>query len=193
MPNWCSTEVRISGDTKEVNELYKIMNELQNAAKPTVQNGFGTTWLGCLVEALGESWENVPCRGSWEGLNLNDNEIGFYTETAWSPTTGVFDLIRQKFPSLDVYYYAEESGCGIFETNDASGIYFSDRYILQYNVADDYETEYFQTLDEALKFIGTITGREVKTEDEVAAIGEQISEQNIDNYLYLTPVEIVNY
>lgn len=48
MPNWCSTAYAIEGDAKEVKSLYDLMNELQKQKEPSVPNGFGTAWLGCL-------------------------------------------------------------------------------------------------------------------------------------------------
>ena len=85
MPNWCSTAYAIEGDAKEVKSLYDLMNELQKQKKPSVPNGFGTAWLGCLVDALGENWKNVFCRGSWYDLEFDGRVLTFNTETAWSP------------------------------------------------------------------------------------------------------------
>lgn len=56
MPNWCSTAYAIEGNATELKKLYELMKDLEKRQKPSVKNGFGTTWLGCLVEALGESW-----------------------------------------------------------------------------------------------------------------------------------------
>ena len=66
MPNWCSTAYAIEGNATELKKLYELMKDLEKRQKPSVKNGFGTTWLGCLVEALGESWEKIYCRGTWE-------------------------------------------------------------------------------------------------------------------------------
>ena len=57
MPNWCSTAYAIEGNAKELKKLYDLMNGLQERKEPSVPNGFGTAWLGCLVDALGENWE----------------------------------------------------------------------------------------------------------------------------------------
>ena len=51
MPNWCSTAYAIEGNATELKKLYELMKDLEKRQKPSVQNGFGTTWLGCLVEA----------------------------------------------------------------------------------------------------------------------------------------------
>ena len=54
MPNWCSTAYVIEGDAQEIKSLYELMKDLQDRKTPAVKNGFGTSWLGCLVDALGK-------------------------------------------------------------------------------------------------------------------------------------------
>lgn len=63
MPNWCSTAYVIDGDAKEVKQLYELMKGLEERKTPSVENGFGTTWLGCLVDALGKGLER--CTLPW--------------------------------------------------------------------------------------------------------------------------------
>ena len=75
MPNWCSTAYAIEGDAKEIKSLYELMKRLEDMEKPSVENGFGTTWLGCLVDALGKDWHNVHCRGSWSCLELEGDVL----------------------------------------------------------------------------------------------------------------------
>ena len=96
MPNWCSTAYAIEGDAKEIKSLYKLMKGLQERKEPSVENGFGTTWLGCLVDALGKDWHTVHCRGSWSCLELEDDVLKFFTETAWSPCNETFELVQRK-------------------------------------------------------------------------------------------------
>lgn len=68
MPNWCFTSVVVDGNKKDVRSLYSIMSKLESRKKPLVDNGFGNTWLGCLVTKLGGDWEKIYCRGSWSNL-----------------------------------------------------------------------------------------------------------------------------
>lgn len=116
MPNWCSSSYVIEGDKKEVKKLYGIMHGLEKRKTPAVKNGFGTAWLGCLVNALGADWNKVYCRGDWSNLEMEQDTLKFSTETAWGPCNEVFDLIRQKFPSLSYYFLSEEPGMGVFQT-----------------------------------------------------------------------------
>nr|ABP57353.1 hypothetical protein bst098 [Bacteroides uniformis] len=121
MPNWCSTAYVIDGDAKEVKQLYELMKGLEERKTPSVENGFGTTWLGCLVDALGKDWNDVRCRGSWNGLEMDGDVLKFSTETAWAPCSETFDLVREAFPNLRYYFQAEETGMEVYETNDEFG------------------------------------------------------------------------
>ena len=94
MPNWCSSSYVIEGDKKEVKKLYGIMHGLEKRKTPAVENGFGTAWLGCLVNAFGADWNKVYCRGDWSNLEMEQDTLKFSTETAWGPCNEVFDLIR---------------------------------------------------------------------------------------------------
>ena len=100
------------------------MNNLENRRKPLVDNSFGKTWLGCLVNKLGGNWQEVYCRGSWSDLDWNGAILRFNTETAWGPMNEVFKFIKTIYPSLKIYYQAEEDGMGVFITNDTEESYF---------------------------------------------------------------------
>lgn len=84
MPNWCSTDYYVLGSRKEIMDLSKRMERLENRQKSLINNGFGNTWLGNLVNNLGGDWENVYCRGEWmcREWNKEKNTLTFTTETA---------------------------------------------------------------------------------------------------------------
>ena len=115
MPNWCFAGVRVDGPKDKVRKLYHIMKNLEEIKEPLVENGFGTSWYGCLVHLLGGNWKEVYCRGSWSDLWIDENVIGWNDETAWSPMTEVFTLIESAIPGLKVWYMAEEEGMEIYE------------------------------------------------------------------------------
>jgi hypothetical protein len=180
------------GDAKEINDLYQLMKGLEEMRTPAVENGFGTAWLGCLVNALGKDWQEVSCRGEWMCLELIENTLTFQTETAWAPTTEVFDLIHEKYPTIDYYYYCEEEGCSVYETNDRNGEYYAYRYIVHLCSPDEeYMTEYFRTLTEALEWISEQTGRKVTSEEEVTKLDEELTAQDEDAYCYINEVQVV--
>ena len=123
MANICTTNYVIEGKKDELDELYRIMKELQEMEQPLVEN-FGPTWLGCLVKALGKNPEDVLCRGIWIELERQDNRLLMTFETAWTPCYEVTQLMKTIFPSLRIYYKAEEPGCEVYLKNDAEGKYF---------------------------------------------------------------------
>ena len=193
MPNWCSTAYAIEGDAKEIKSLYELMKRLEDMEKPSVENGFGTTWLGCLVDALGKDWHNVHCRGSWSCIELEDDVLKFSTETAWSPCNETFDLVLEKYPSLRYYFQAEEPGIGIYETNDEDGTYFSDRYFLDACTPDEeYISEYFEELEDAFQWLEEKAGKPVRSVEDVEALAAEWEEQNEDAFCYLHEFDVVS-
>ena len=124
MANICTTNYVIEGKKDELDELYRIMKELQDMEQPLVENGLGPTWLGCLVKALGKNPEDVLYRGIWIELERQDNRLLMTFETAWTPCYEVTQLMKTIFPSLRIYYKAEEPGCEVYLKNDAEGKYF---------------------------------------------------------------------
>lgn len=192
MPNWCFTDCAVIGDDKELKSLYKIMKRLEAKKEPSTENDFGPTWLGCLVEALGEDYKNVYCRGWWEGLEMEDGMITFFVESAWSPSTEVFDFIQKKFPSLKVLYYAEEEGMGIYQTNDKDAFHFTSRYIAKVNTdKDDYEEEYFEQVEDAYEWISEKLDVKISSMEELKKLDEQLQENDYDHYCYIIEIEVV--
>jgi hypothetical protein len=124
MPNICTTNYVIEGKKEELDALYQKMKELQEMKQPLVENNLGSTWLGCMVKALGKNPEDVLCRGQWIELEQQDDKLLMTFETAWTPCYEVTQLMKEKFPSLRIFYKAEEPGNGVYLKNDADGKYF---------------------------------------------------------------------
>ena len=170
MPNWCDTIYKCVGDPKEVRSLYKIINANNKRQTPRVKNGFGILWLGCIIDNLGENWENYRCRGEIIDYQLDGNVLIIYQNTAWSEQEGFRECIEKKYPSIKVYYREEEPGCEVFYTNDANGEYFPERYFL-----DNYEEPlYYETIEEAADSVSGIVG--YKVEATVKAIEEALND-----------------
>ena len=170
MPNWCDTTYKCVGDPKEVRSLYKTIKANDKRKTSRVKNGYGTLWLGNIVDALGEDWEKLRCRGEITSYQLDDNVLTIYQNTAWCEQEGFRQCIERKFPSIKVYYREEEPGCDVFYTNDADRIYFPERYFL-----DNYdEPLYFNTIEEAADSVSEIVGHEVAP--TVEAIEEALND-----------------
>lgn len=162
MPNWCSTDYYVVGSKKEVLDLNKKMERLENRKKSLVKNSFGNTWLGNLVKSLGGDWEKVYCRGEWmcREYDEKNNTLIFTTETAWREMDEWRKFIESYYTTIKLLYITEEPGMEIYQTNDKDGIFFKDRYILDYGVG----IEYFETIDQAVEFIEELIG--IKIEDK---------------------------
>ena len=173
MPNWSTTEYYVVGAKKEVLDLNEKMEKLENRKESLVKNGFGNTWLGNLVESLGGDWEKVYCRGQWmcRVYNKENNSLTFTTETAWCEMDEWREFIESCYKTIKMLYVTEEPGCGIYQTNDLEGVFFKDKYVLDYTE----DVEYFETIDQAVEFIEELIG--LKIEDKtVNGIQEKLDE-----------------
>ena len=162
MPNWCTTEYYVVGSNKELSDLNKKMERLENRKKSLVKNSFGNTWLGNLMESLGGDWEKVYCRGQWmcRVYNKENNSLTFTTETAWKEMSEWREFIESYYTTIKLLYVTEEPGCGIYQTNDLGGVFFKSKYVLDYTE----DVEYFETIDQAVEFIEELIG--LKIEDK---------------------------
>ncbi len=158
MPNWASCAyVFKAKDQEQAKDLYEKIDSLAKMEKPLVENGFGKLWMGCLVNLLGGDWDKVYCRGEIIDYNLTDDLVSLSCETAWDEMPEFRHFLEQQNPDSKIYYQVEECGNCVYATNDAEGEYFKDRYCL-----DSYDgLEYFETIEEAAKYIGEIIGKEL--------------------------------
>ena len=109
MANICTTNYVIEGKKEELEALYQKMKELQGQD------------LGQLVKALGKNPDEVMCRGEWSDLERQGDTLRMTFETAWTPCYEVTQLMKAVYPSLRIFYKAEEPGCEVYLKNDADG------------------------------------------------------------------------
>jgi hypothetical protein len=102
----------IEGKREELDALYQKMKELQGQD------------LGLLVKALGKNPDEMECRGEWTELVREDETLRMIFETAWTPCYEVTNLLKSVYPSLRIFYKAEEPGNEVYLKNDADGKYF---------------------------------------------------------------------
>ena len=153
MPNWCNTNIIISGKSKK-EECDFYQNLIMWVKEPCIENGFGTNWLGNVVERSGiAKWDvligdfipTVKCRGCILNLNIDNSGISLQTETAWVPMIKMWkDICDKYFPSgYDIVYWAEEPGCDVYETNDYmyENSYVFDNQIESYDDDDCFNEE----------------------------------------------------
>ena len=120
-----------------------------------------------LVEDLGVDFNSVQCRGSWDGPYMHGETMSFSTETAWYRCTEVEDLIRERYPSIQIYFICEEPGMCIYEKNSSE--HFPEDYVIDYEGGDVY---YFSE-DEALEELSELFGVDFQNMDEALVLVEE--------------------
>ena len=195
MSNTCFTTYKVvSENKKDVGKLYKILRRLMKRKTPLVPNGWyeAKSWLGCLVKALGGDPQKIHCRGTITHFEMEDGVLSIDTETAWNEQSETRHFIESCFPGMKIYYQEEETGCERFYTNDFEGLFFKDRYYL--DGFDD--NEYFETLEEAAKYVKEIVGHDVEPNLKaiVKALNDYMEEhkEEDDMYYYIHEFQIVD-
>ena len=189
MANWCSYSARIiSDDADELKSLYDLMKGLEERETPLVENGFGNAWFGCLVTALGGDWEKISCRGDWECLAYDGKVLSFEADCAWYRFPDLEEFILKKFPSLRLYYYCEEPGMGIYETNDVDSYFFPQRYLIYCSMNG---VTYCNKISEVYDFIKINFNEIVRTPEDFQAFIRKINIEIDDFDVVMKVVKIV--
>ena len=103
---------------------------------------------------------------------MGDDVLAWNDETAWGPMVEVFELIEKALPGLKTWYMAEEEGMEIYETNDADGIYFPERYILR----TDWDTEYYADIQSLLKDASAMFKQKINNLEQLEAFIEDMED-----------------
>ena len=190
MPNWAYTLYKVRGSESEVAALHKTIQNLADMDESLLPNGFGKLWLGNLVHALGGDWEKTYCRGHILDYSLENGILKINTETAWGEMSDVRHFIEQKYPSLQIFFQTEEPGMCIFQTNDATGEIFPERWLLDWNdeKANLYLWEYFGELSAVIEYLkgnGIITSEIHPTKEAITTVLSQIQEERPDDISWM--------
>lgn len=196
MANWCTTELYLSGKLEDAEKLQidlKRIFAIDRSSENPLTFESDPRWLAYIVENLivDKTREDYECRGN---VTMIDEEITrlypdyaavhLVTETAWIPMTDLFRELAAEY-NLVMFFSAEELGCGILETNDEEGVFFSDRY----RVEDEECTEYYSTFDEVAEHIQRITGKRPKELIDLQGILEDYNDE--EHSLIVQEIEIV--
>lgn len=160
MSNTCFTTYKIVGKKESIAKLHKTIKDLDDRQMPLVENEWYNPklWLGCLVAALGGNPEEVLCRGTITNYEQKDDVLTLNTETAWTEMAETRHYIERSIPDLRIYYLEEEEGCELFNTNDAEGLFFRERYYLDSSDG----AKYFCTLQEVADYAEKVTGQKME-------------------------------
>lgn len=160
MSNTCFTTYKIVGKKESIAKLHKTIKDLDDRQMPLVENEWYNPklWLGCLVAALGGNPDEVLCRGTIIHYELKDDVLTLNTEAAWTEMAETRHYIERSIPDLRIYYLEEEEGCELFNTNDAEGVFFWERYYLDSSDV----VRYFCTLQEVADYAEEVTGKKME-------------------------------
>lgn len=163
MPNWCDTTYKCVGEKEDIQSLHKTLEQLQAMKKPFIKNGFGNMWLGCVVNILGGKWEDVRCRGEIIDFSMDGDILVISQSTAWCEQEEFRYFLERHYSGMKIYYQEEEPGCEVYYTNDETGEYFPDRYVLDSSEG----CEYFSSLKNVAAKVKSLTGVDAKTEEDI--------------------------
>lgn len=195
MPNWCTTDYVFAGEVDNAKRFYNDIQRVINTEHSFEWDGKtfkgDSYWLGYVKEELLPELkeEEISCRGTIE--YLDDIEI-FYndkvvvrltTETAWCACSELMNKIADKY-DLQLFYYSEEPGSCIYETNDKEGIFFSQRYLID----SDECCDYYDDFEEFAQAFEDITGCKINCIEDAEPI---LKKYNEDSSLMIIQITVV--
>ena len=196
MPNWNTTDYTLYGNKDNIKRLYTDLKNTVDIDRTKESKPFtflgNSYWLGYIKkQLLPEVEEELPARGeiSYIEEDIKDyvkdkSTLNFITETAWVACSELMDKIAEKY-DLQLFYYSEEPGCGIFETNDTEGLFYSFRYMVD---SEKEGIEYYDSWDEVVSVIKSITGI---TLDNISEAEDKLSAFNDDDtFLIINEISV---
>ena len=197
MPNWNTTDYTLYGNKDNIKRLYTDLKntvdiDRTKGSKPFTFLG-NSYWLGYIKKSLlPEVEEELPARGEIsyieEEIEDHDNDMAslkLTTETAWVACSELMDKIAEKY-DLQLFYYSEEPGCEIFETNDLEGQFYSFRYMVD---SEKEGIEYYDTFEQVAEAIAKMTGIRLnnisEADDKLSAFN------NDDTFLIINEISVV--
>lgn len=191
MPNWCMTSYTIVGEKKDVEKIHAaVMNH-------PVKEMSDTEWQGNILNALGVSYDALENR-SVRGFLYDEDYLGDIGDgqaqlrmgfnEAWSRTEFA-EVLQELFPDINIWWMAEEPGCDIYQTNDADGSCYPERYYVDTCIGGDYQSERFTTEEEVYEWLSQIS--DCKCKADVDAFNENRMKADTDEFIYVHEYEIV--
>ena len=179
MPNWNTTDYTLYGNKDNIKRLYTDLKNTVDIDRTKESKPFtflgNSYWLGYIKKSLlPEVEEELPARGEIsyieEEIEDHDNDMAslkLTTETAWVACSELMDKIAEKY-DLQLFYYSEEPGCEIFETNDLEGQFYSFRYMVD---SEKEGIEYYDTFEQVAEAIAKMTGIRLNNISEATRSG----------------------
>ena len=197
MPNWNTTDYTLYGNKDNIKRLYTDLKNTVDIDRTKESKPFtflgNSYWLGYIKKSLlPEVEEELPVRGEIsyieDDIEDHDNDMAslkLTTETAWVACSELMDKIAGKY-DLQLFYYSEEPGCEIFETNDLEGQFYSFRYMVD---SEKEGIEYYDTFEQVAEAIAKMTGIRLnnisEADDKLSAFN------NDDTFLIINEISVV--
>lgn len=196
MANWAFVSYAIEGPKETLKKIEQAI------LHPKVEEGSSEGWEGNVLAALDISWvsrnkdrENGKyMRGfirdnPW--MSADGNTLNFCAEEAWT-LTDFGEVLFEAFPDIKVYWNMEESGMGLYGTNDAKGKYFPERVLIDSCIDGDYEMDYFINDESAFNHLSKITNGKIKNQEDVNKFNDEheLAGTDEDNYILMHHFEI---
>jgi hypothetical protein len=186
MANTCFTDYTIVGEKEKVEKLHQDMMrvfETKRKDKDDTNYESYSNWLGWLVkDLLGKSYKDMHCRGTFYMENeLTNGELRFTTSSAWVPCSELFKSLAEKY-GVAMYYYAEELGCSLLETNDSEQKYYKNRFVVSCSDCDD---QYFESETALVNALNAWTGKRHSTLEDLR------NDEDIDKAYNIYEIEVI--
>lgn len=197
MPNWNTTDYTLYGNKDNIKRLYTDLKNTVDIDRTKESKPFtflgNSYWLGYIKKhLLPEVEEELPARGEISYIEEDIKDYGddmaslkLTTETAWVACSELMDKIAEKY-DLQLFYYSEEPGCEIFETNDLEGQFYSFRYMVD---SEKEGIEYYDTFEQVAEAIAKMTGIRLnnisEADDKLSAFN------NDDTFLIINEISVV--
>ena len=195
MANYCSNSIVFYSKSKE------LLTDLWNKMDSCIEDGDNNIkkllkGCGCTQEEVDE-WADGRDYLVYLDDKVHDDDGLYYfradTESAWAPNIDSFTfLLEEKYnDKIKLFYQSEEPGCGVFVTNDAEGIFFSERYKMDCSLDGHFITGYYASFEDLLEDINEIFPKAgVTDKDSIEAMEAKIKTaykiaDNIDDYIVI--------
>ena len=186
MANMCSNKYAFFTTDENKDELKRLHQNLSAIiGPPNAPKDYDAGWLGNIAIWHNINRDNFSCRGYTGHLDDYDPDSNFFTletETAWSPTTELWEAVIALYDGVSFVFIAEEPGSQIYTNTDIKGTYFCDRYLLEiygdipipagwFPGGDKPDCldirEYFDCFDTLRDYCADFTGKELSALEEM--------------------------
>ena len=86
MANWASTDYKIEGNSKDLQEIFELFCKFDKGERKPFDERTDKEWEGNIVWALGGNPEELCLKGFIQTCELDDGSLSIYAEEAWGVT-----------------------------------------------------------------------------------------------------------